>query len=339
MTNFKQYLRSHLKAGMRPFVCILVVVLVMTLLIGISEQPDRAYDIDGMYIHDYNSTLYIPVLFMCILVYVLTVMEFAFFKKRINLDCAYALPISRKAMGTVHYLSGLIMLLITFTASYLVNFILLLTRGPGWFDFSPMIPHYLLCLILGIAMYSFMVFVFNRANTMGDGIWFMILYSFVFVLLASAIMVILDSNSLFNEGNAALPWGVIDELTKSVQYVVELSDSGRRLFWETPELIGWLIFWITVGVLSAVGFFLSFGRERTERTEEISDSLFGFRVLIPLYAVCGMLVFEAWDTIIFFVIIEILTFIGYTVYRRGFHYKKSDIIVLLALLIFLVDFK
>jgi hypothetical protein len=30
-----------------------------------------------------------------------------------------------------------------------------------------------------------------------------------------------------------------------------------------------------------------------------------------------------------------LTFIGYTVYRRGFHYKKSDIAILCLLLLFL----
>ena len=325
-----------MRSGIRPFVCILVVALVVTLLVGISEQPDMAYSIDGMYVDDYNSTLYLPVVLMCVLVYALPVMEFSFFKKRINLDCAYALPISRKTMGAVHYLSGLVMLFSTFTASYLVNFILLLTRGPGWFDFLPMIPHFFICLLLGFSMYSFMVFVFNRANTRGDGIWFMILYSFVFAVIASAIMVIIDNNSLFNEGYAAVLWGVIDQFTQSIQYVVELSDSGRRLFWETPELIGWLIFWIFVGALSAVGFFLSFGRERTERTEEISDSFFGFRTLIPIYAVCGILLFEAWNYILYFVIIEVLAFIGYTVYRRGFHYKKSDIIILLSLFLFLI---
>jgi hypothetical protein len=35
------------------------------------------------------------------------------------------------------------------------------------------------------------------------------------------------------------------------------------------------------------------------------------------------------------VMIEICTLIGYTIYRCGFHYKKSDIAVMLLLLIFL----
>ena len=72
-----------------------------------------------------------------------------------------------------------------------------------------------------------------------------------------------------------------------------------------------------------------------EKTEEISDSYLGFRTLIPVYAVTGMITFEVWDDVIFWVIIEFFAILGYTIYRRGFHYKKSDIAILCMLLIFL----
>ena len=42
-----------------------------------------------------------------------------------------------------------------------------------------------------------------------------------------------------------------------------------------------------------------------------------------------------YEEIFEWVMIEICTLIGYTIYRRGFHYKKSDIAVMLLLLIFL----
>ena len=187
MTNFKRYFRMHLRANSRPIIYIFVTVLVLSFLIGINAQPSSYYDFETETTAScYKSTLYIPVTLMCILAYVLPVMEFSFFKKRINLDCAYALPISRRAMGTVHYLVGLIMLFGAFTLSYLLNFALLLSRGTGWFNFTPMIAHYFLCLLLGFSLYSLMVFVFNEANTKGDGIWFIVLYSFVFGLVFSA---------------------------------------------------------------------------------------------------------------------------------------------------------
>ena len=42
-------------------------------------------------------------------------------------------------------------------------------------------------LIFGIAVYTLMAFVFNEGNTKGDGIWFMVLYTFVFLLIHSVL--------------------------------------------------------------------------------------------------------------------------------------------------------
>ncbi len=337
MTNFKEYFRLHLKANVRPMLYILAVVLVLTFLLGMTQQPVERYHFDTgkVFTVDYYSTLYIPVIFLCILAYVLPVMEFSFFKKRINLDCAYSLPISRRAMGAVHYLTGLIILFGAFSYSYLLNFALLIGRGTGWFYFTPMIAHYFLCLILGFAMYSVMTFAFNEANTKGDGIWFMILYTFVFVLIVVAIAQITDNWKLSDSAYGAIPWGIVDQMTTIYQRVVECNTGSIAALWNTPEFVGGFVFWIVAGVAAAVDFFRTFGKRRMERTEEISDSYLGFRTLIPVYAVTGMITFEVWDGVIFWVIIEFFALLGYTIYRRGFHYKKSDIAILCLLLIFL----
>ena len=337
MTNFKEYFRSHLKASIRPIIYIFAAVLVLSFLMGMNLQPSYRYNhsTGERYIYDYYSTLYIPVVFLCMLAYILPVMEFSFFKKRINLDCAYSLPISRRAMGTVHYLTGLMILFGAFTASYLLNFVLLLSRGPGWFYFTPMIAHYFLCLILGFAMYSVMVFVFNEANTRGDGIWFMILYTFVLALAVTAIAQITDNWQLSDSAHGAIPWGIVDQMTTLYQRVVECNKGSIAALWNKPEFVSWFVFWIVAGIAAAVDFFRTFGKRRMERTEEVSDSYLGFRTLIPVYAITGMITFEVWDNIIFWVIIEFFAILGYTIYRRGFHYKKSDIAILCLLAIFL----
>lgn len=335
MTNFKQYFRSHLKANIKPLIYILVAVLVLTFLFGINDQRSYKYNPETeIYEWYYQSTLYIPVVFMCILTYVLPVMEFSFFKKRINLDCAYSLPISRRSMGAVHYLTGLIILFVTYTSSYLINFILLLSRGPGWFNFTPMIAHYLICFLLGWAIYSIMVFVFNEGNTRGDGIWFMILYTFVFLFVVSMIIEVTDIRVYMSEP-VLIPWGLFDTINSTYQSLVELKTVDRMTFFTKDEYLYWFGFWIALGIASTFGFFFTFGNRRMEKTEEISDSYFGFRTLIPIYAVSIMLILQAGNSIIAWFIIELLTFIGYTIYRRGFHYKKSDIAVLCALSIFL----
>ena len=332
MTGFRSYFKSHIKANLRPLIYIFAAVLVLTFLFGVEIQPTTRYDFNLQNSYsDYKSTLNIPVIFMCILSYIIPVMEFSFFKKRVNLDCAYSLPISRRAMGTVHYLTGLITLLGAFTASYLLNFVLLLSRGPGYFNLAPMLAHYLLSLLLGFALYSVMVFVFNEANTRGDGICFMILYTFVVLIVISANYSI-TNGKIFGNANYAIPWILIGNMTKNYQYLVEIENASRATFWSKPECVFWFIFWVAVGIASAVGFFLTFGKRRMEKTEEISSSYFGYRILIPIFGIAGMILFRN-TSIIFLVIIELLALLGYTIYRRGFRYKKSDIAILLLQII------
>ena len=337
MTNFKEYFRSHMKGNLRPIICISSAVLLMTLLLGVYEHPFGYWTSAGNYRSGYESSLGIPVTFLCILAYVLPVLEFSFFKKRINLDCAYALPISRRAMGAVHYLSGLAILFGTFTLSYLLNFLLMLSYGPGWYHFLPMIPHYFLCLLLGFALYSFLVFVFCEANTKGDGIWFMLLYTFL-VPLSYATLVTSHILPSTDPGFPVMPWGVLSRLTHTYRDLVDIArinlkpTSAGFPFWLTPEYVGGFVFWLGIGILAAIGLFFTFGKRRMEKTEEISDSFFGYRTLIPLYAVFGMLYMK---DILFWVIIELFALLGYTIYRRGFRYRKSDIVILVSLLVLL----
>ena len=324
-----------MRSNLKPFLYILIITLSLGLILGLTNQPYEEWEYElEIRVKDYHSTLYIPVLFMCILAYVLPVMEFSFFKKRRNLDCAYALPISRRCMGIVHYLSGAITLACTFTLSYLLNFALLLTRGASYFNFPPMIAHYLLCLVLGLALYSIMAFAFNEANTQGDGIWFMLLWTFAVALAIMSVEELANGYSFLAHGGCAIPWGVIDSLTSSYQYIVEKGDLSFAYFWQRPECFVWLFVWCAVGIMAAVGFFLTFGKRRMEKTEEISDSFFGYRTLIPAYVIFGMITFGSYDPI-FWVIIEILALVGYTIYRRGFHYKKWDLIFLASMIVFL----
>ena len=335
MTGFKSYFSAHVRSNLKPLMYILIAVMVLSFIMGINGQPNEEWDyVTETYYDDYNSTLYIPVFFMCVLAYVVPVMEFSFFKKRRNLDCAYALPISRRAMGLAHYLSGAITVIGVFTLSYLQNLILLLARGVEYFNFPPMIAHYFLCVLLGLALYSIMVFQFNEANTTGDGIWFMILPTFIFILAIAALETVTDNWQIFNSDYCAIPWGTIDMLTSTYQHIVEKGDLEFATFWKTPECVIWLVGWIVAGIVAAIEFFVKFGKRPMEKAEEISDSFHGFRTFIPAYAVLGMLAFYELD-VIGWVIIELLAFVGYTIYRRGFHYKKSDIIILSSMILFL----
>jgi len=175
------YLREHLRANLKLMIYLMALALVITFALASEAQ-----------IHEYaNSTEYfssigIPVTLLVIGCYVLPVVEFSPFKKRRNLDCFYALPLSRRALALVHYLSGLIMLTATYTVSYLTNTLLLL-RAPEQYTFAPLVGHFFVSLALGIAIYSFFVFVYDQANSSADGICFIILWSFILTLALPAV--------------------------------------------------------------------------------------------------------------------------------------------------------
>ncbi len=334
----KSYMRSHLRDSLKTLLYLVVFSVAVTLIFSGSNQcyPIGKY-IDGEYVltgYYYSSELGIPVWILAISCFVLPVLEFSFFKKRRNLDCAYALPISRREMGIVHYVTGLLLLVIPYSCSYLINFLLML-RYPGAFELAPLLGHYFIILALGICFYALYVFVFNEANSTGDGIWFIILWTVVFYLISSLISTVLIDNlgyqryeDLFVLSNrlgfleVSFPLAFVSTITRACEQIVEKD--------ETISLIQWLInsgslsaivFWALLGTASGIGFFFSFGKRAAQKTEEVSDSWFGYRLMIPIYAVCGMIL--ALD-IGACLIVEVIAVVGYMIYRKGLHLKKSD---------------
>ena len=123
------------------------------------------------------------------------------------------------------------------------------------------------------------------------------------------------------------PWGSLAELTNIYEALATGRNSYSVRSLEAEALHIGIVFWVIVSVLSLAGLLLTFGKRRTEKAEEVSDSWFGYRVLIPLLASCLIISAE-----LSFLTVIGLAMVGYTVYRRGFHYKKSDWIMLALLL-------
>lgn len=329
----KAYLRDHIRDNLKSFLYIIVICMAITFVFAINGQISINYKNEL----EYASLIGVPATLLIICAYVIPVMEFSIFKKRVNLDCLYALPIKRRELAVVHHITGLLMLVIPYTLSYLLNALLLL-RAPEAFDLPPLLPYYFVSLALGISQYSVFVFVFHKANTKGDGIWFIILWSFVIMLVWTALweMDIIDAN--FN--GLGIPWGLLASLTPCYRYLIEgipewsTWSLDELYYWDIDQIV-WFVIWLLAGIAATVGYVLDFGKQRTEKTGEISDSVFGYKVLIPVYAVAGMISFDSSDMPVFWLIIEIIAILGYTIYRRGFHYKKSDIIILILLTVFL----
>ena len=239
-------------------------------------------------------------------------------------------------MGLVHYFTGLICLIVPFTCSYLLNFLLML-RYPEGFYYPPLIGFYFLSLLMGTILYTFFTFLFNQANSTGDGIWFMVLWSFLFGLAATALDVVhyewlnfgkndyFYYDSIFYDPSLGVSWGPLAEMQWRYSEVVEkIEKASLATLWTDIHFIKWFVLWIVVGIGSALGFVFTFGKPRAEKTQEVSESWVGSKLLIPLYAIAGMISFGD----VFVLVVFILAFVGYIIYRKGFHLKKWDWIML-----------
>lgn len=353
MTEAKKYFKAKLKDSARVILYLCVIAMVLTLIIGTEPVRHQEYPMydefgnDAGYYDSYESMLYLPVTILCVTAAITPIWMFSTFMKRRSLDCYYSLPISRKALGIIHYLVGLITVAITFTVSYLINFLSMLVIGGDNFAYTPLIAHYFICLTLGAVIYTVFVFAFCEGTTNSDGVIFMLLYTLALALLVLAFYAIAQKIGIYDEGvsyvysssNAgyAIIFGPVKALTAVYRALVE-KDSVWLESAVCDEYVRgailWGCVWLALAIAAFAGFILRFGKRRTEATEEICSSPFGYKVLIPYFAVCAMCAFID-SGIASWVVMEVLAVVGYTIYRRGFRYKRSDIAVLIALLLFI----
>ncbi|MBO5870256.1 MAG: hypothetical protein J6Q89_05845 [Clostridia bacterium] len=385
MKTNKSYFLHQLKANSRPLIVVAICVLILGFYICI-DNMDRVYthyynDDTQQYVHiidkehpngqyydevldkmvDYKTppreiktrelALYYPVVLLVIMCYVVPVWMFAFTKKRRNLDCCYSLPISKRGFGMTNYLVGLVLVFIPFLLSYIQNLIIYASISFEMFknlDFSVLTTHFLICILMGLILYTLFVFVFNEANTVLDGCIFIIAYSVIgfFILLSVSNVFnfnLYDYYVLKLDGECAIPFAYFGELLSNYETTVERGVMSHITnAWADKGAKFWFIFWTIVGILSFVGFVLGLNNKKAEQTEDISTSVFGYKTLIPLAAIPGVistLDFNppySYGDAISAMFITLAAVVGYTVYRRGVKYKISDYVVMGILLLFTV---
>ena len=337
----KRYVAYYLRQCLKPFLFILTVALVVTLVTcSVGRADVYQYPADEQWTTYYervviNLKLEIPAIIAAVVSYMQVYYQLSVFKKRRNLDCYYSLPLSRKTLGVIHYLTGLGITLTTFTASIAVN---LLTLIPTVVKYSPKIDYayillyFIISIITISAQYSVLAFAFDRGNTAGDGRWMMALYTFLPALTSGAVMAVLgeiSSKRYYGNGDGILPYYGANTANSFEKLALEkgLSDSY------TFNLVLWTILWTVLGAAAAIGFLLLFAKQPTNKTEEISDSIFAYKTLIPAFVFLGLLNFNDVLELIPLIIISVLAVIGYVIYRRGFRLKRQDIISLGASLL------
>ena len=282
-------------------------------------------------------------------------LELSDFKNRRNLDTLFFLPIDRRKLAAVHFISGFIQVVVIYTVAFLSSLVYLLINT-DCFELAYMIPYYFLSVLVGFVIYSFFSFIFNQGNTETDGIILCILWAFV----AYAVMAVTRETVIkafwgpdtwyvehiqrWNEGNSFASWGIvyapINNLTVIFEDLIEVNRHGAQYVYEQMYAYRYIqqmymfFVWGAVGIACAVGFVIGFGRKGAHLAGEPSDSWLAYKSIIPIYGYSLALYSMTENSFeILLILTVILMLIGYVVYRRSFKIKKSDIIAIACILI------
>jgi hypothetical protein len=315
-----------------------------------------------------DLTLSTPMTMLIILSLAVPVWMFAFLKKKRNLDCLYSLPITKRGVGIVQFAVGGITVLVPFVVSYAATLICYASYGSfATLGHNYLIGHFAISLLMGFVLYSISVFVFEKANTVIDGIIFIAVYMVGLLLLLYAADEIIrnvcdirnalvwaekvksggvgtehyDSHVLGYWRHLSIyqDYGVpayyFGELLSSYEYcAMTVYHDMVSNAWADNGTVFWMIFWSIAGIASAAGAIYTFGTKKTESAEEISNSLFGYKLIIPILSFSLILAGGVLDgEFATALLITVAAAVGYTVYRRGVRYKKSDYIIVGIMLV------
>jgi hypothetical protein len=303
-------------------------------------QTVLAECIKSVKVDNRTSGLYMFATMLGIFASIIPFFELAGFKNRRNLDTLYFFPIKRESMALAHYISGFVQVMLIYTVTYVVGFFFLAAKT-DCFALLPMLPYYFLSLLLGLVIYSIFMFLFTQANTAADGVLICLLWIFLLYIVSCTLFdVVWNSNedmywdSTWRALNKQC-WGIIyapiNHLTVLFQDMIEINNPTR---WEHSvdkirEQAYMFLVWGVIGIAAAVGYVVSFAKRKAEKAGEISNSWFGYKTLIPIYGYCLFFTMRSGSGLnILSLVFWILMIAGYIIYRRGFRFRTSDIVLI-----------
>jgi ABC-type transport system involved in multi-copper enzyme maturation permease subunit len=279
-----KYFKYEFKKSLWP----IIILTVLGALVYIPTLISADFTLNNS-IFKQDTRLGLMGVYLSIVCTLVPVYEFSFLMKKRSIDEFFAMPIKRINIMACRFISGYVKILISYAIVYFAGMFVVFSKVNDFYMIH-YLPYFFYSSLLGLALYAFNSFIFTRANTTVDGIIFIILYIFMFSLVyTSIIQMVRDFHYVIKTDlSFAFPYTPIINLTgyynRMIQYgtidpAIEYLSINRFNFSTSYTL------WSIIGVLSLAGLFCGALFDKAERAEQISDSYFGYRIVIPLYLV------------------------------------------------------
>ncbi len=325
MQRFRRYLCYRLRGAlgrMAAFLAVAVVFSQYTVYLALEERT-VGFEMTTLLLGAFAT--------------VIPILETVVFRERKNLDVFYSFPMERKVLALAHYLSGWIQVVLLHTATLGMVWIVWSAASTVSIPFRYVVGYYLLSVLAATVVYSVVIFLFGQGNTVWDGLVFAGLWTVVLALAVQGARMALETvwhhRLSYDAAGRLFDWGfAYSPLFIACEHIeVLLGKSGYVTiagteFWSFWENYVGMAFWISAGIGAAVGYFVTFSKKAAHRVGEISDSWFGYRILIPMLGYSLLLWFGS-ASMLLSVMLLALMLLGYCAYRRSFRLRLSDLTV------------
>ena len=323
-----KYLWHEIKKNLSAILIITgICTLIYTLTVSTMEMS-RTYTYEnwqGQLIT--NTNIYEPAFSLIasalgILCFFIPTLVFSFKMDKRAVDCYYALPLKKEKLYLAKTLLGLVMIIVPFTVAYWVGFLALSLREGNPYNMGYYVPAYFGMLLFAILLFGFNSFIFTRANKAGDGVAFMVVYAwlFAFVVLCFLEIFNITTNDETLEGllTLASPAGMI-WFDVNMGSLIVGGEAAQGLHWSAWQFITPIL----MGVGGYFGLFFGVRYEKAENAEQVSDSWFGYKVLIPLITALGLGIIGELHILVLAIIV-VSNVIATVMHKRTFKLELWD---------------
>lgn len=246
------------------------------------------------------------------LCYLSPALVYSFKMSKRGVDAYYALPLKKEKLYLVKTLVGLLLVLVPYTLMFWSGFLTLLFRAGNPYDMFWYVPAYFGGALLGICLFGLNAFLYTRGNTVADGFVFMIAYVPFFVMLYTYFIQAFNLSAYPPEAGFFSFGGLMG-----------FGDSMHDLILRYENVTLPPLTFVVMPVLGVAGYALLFALlpyEKGENAEQVSDSWFGYKTLIPIYtAFLLALNLNAFD-MIWFCTVAVAAIVATVVYQRKFKF-------------------
>jgi len=328
MKSFGKYFWYHFKSTLPRLLVLAILGIILTFSFVFYEES--SYTVNNIPQTSIIITTEVLGWISGICATVIPILELYGFKNRRNMDTLLFFPVSRTKMAFAHWLNGFIHIIAVSAICFIITALALL-RYSNIYPVWAMIPYFALLMLASVAIYSLFSFLYTQANTDADGTVFILSYTVIGMILLVCVNSFWDISKKIEvewfSPYSAIAY-VVDAydkfITPEIYYIQGSLNYHLNLNWSNVETI-LLTSWSLIGAASLLGYLFSFAKQKPQKIGDISDSVFGYKVLIPL--TCLSVIFSGFNEIISLIAL-IAMVVGYVIYRRGFKLKLFDLVFL-----------